>query len=1150
LKQKIYGINNTIPLHRKRAKEQKNIERLYIKYINMHLSSVSQARQALEASSLDEYRKIKEHTRKENVKKQNRKTLEEIEDWVKETSKPFSPPIENPLIKQQGNGFFETVMSGNISKVNQSISMYWGKKDVLNWRNSSGATPLIAACSKGDAERVFLLSNTIGIDVNAADENGCTGLWWAAFKGDIDIVNILLNERDLEINLAPRDGKTPLVIAREEGHEAVVARLNKENALEINGFRLRPPGSNAKTNPPFKNKINQLIYNAAKKGDSEKLEDLLNEWSGNKSALNWRNMDDDGRSALVAACYNGHVECVRALVNTSGVDVNLADKNGQTGLFFAVYNGNLEVVKELIAINDINPYIAPNKGEYKDKTPLMLALDGAEKGLINTSVGELITFRQIETILRKAGVRLRFSCKPDVDPSLKVISSMNVFFCKIFMCIEHKFKYKWNEEDAKKRDELFSAAENGTVDILKEILDTCGNVFILNWHSESTGETPLTIACANNNIECVKELVDTFGVRINEVNKKGETGLFKAASKGNADVVSVLVAVNGIEMNKAPYAEGEHESITPLEIAKKNGFDDIVRQLAMAGAKSDEKTLEKAVADTNAIAMSNAKVVFDFLQERNEEQYKKEKKYIEEKYKQELMDILNRNKYMEDAFISHVGGLLYTEVQKDDNDKLITLLNLFNKFLNSSILNWSKSEDESDEKLSGASMLLIACINNNAEMVKTLINIPDVDVNFKNNIGRTALMYACEYEYLYIIKLLLEHQDINVNFGDTKNRTALWYAVKEEKYKAVALSIQHPHLNINTISLNEEGKEETLLSFAWKNTLKPEGKSVEMEWKKSWDKLNETAKQAIQEDEHRVVTPDGDPSKMTPTERLLHYSRPDTSTKRYLDIEKNYSMGKMKEGWKKWEEKRSKKEEERRDRRGCYDCNDSTYKIFCVLRDALHKNENSKHDAGNLLLKVSRRVEQLYSLFKNLLDDWCGVSEVLNWKDEKTGRTPIIEIIRNNAKDNPGWMYYLANTHGVDIYIRDNKGKNAVDWLESLKLDPKPLENVQLQRIEYKENMDKEKDKKQREEQELEDIKQRKAIRIEEELKQRKAREEEHMKSPTPKPGFLSSVRESIFGKNNGGNNVKKNKSRIKNIKNSRKTRKVKKKYSRKMRNK
>lgn len=1124
----------------------------------MHLSSVSQARRAFEASSLDEYRKIKEHARKENVKRQNRKTLEEIEAWVKETSKQFSPPIENPLIKQQGDGFFETVMSGNISKVNQSISMYWGKKDVLNWRNSSdGSTPLIAACSKGDAESVFLLSNTIGIDVNAADENGRTGLWWAAFKGDINIVNILLNERDLEINLASHDGKTPLVIAREEGHEDVVARLNEANALEINGVRLRPPGSNAKTNPPSKRKINQLIYNAAKKGDSEKLEDLLNKWSGNISALNWRNMDDNGRSALVAACYNGRVECVRALVNTSGVDVNLADKNGKTGLFFAAYKGNLEVVKELIANNNINPYIAPKEGEHVGKTPLMIALDGAEKSLINTSVGELITFRHIETILRNAGVRLRFSCKPDVAPSLKVISSMNVFYCKIFKCVENEFNYKWDDENAKKRDELFSAAENGNVYILKEILDNCGNVFILNWHSESTGETPLTIACANNNIECVKELVDTFGVRINEVNKKGETGLFKAASNGNADVVNVLVEVNGIEMNKAPDAEGEHKNITPLEIAKKKGFDDIVRQLAMAGAKTDEKTLEKAVAETNAIATSNAKVMFDFLQERSKEQYKKEKKYIEKKYEKDLMDILNRNKYIENAFISHVGGLLYTEVQNDDNDKLITLLNLFNKFLNSSILNWSKSEDESDERLSGASMLLIACINNNAEMVKTLINIPDVDVNFKNNVGRTALMYACEYEYLYIIKLLLEHQDINVNFGDTKNRTALWYAVKEEKYKAVALSIQHPHLNINTISLNEEGKEETLLSFAWKNTLKPEGKSVEMEWKKSWDEVNEsygnyeTAKQAMREKKIRVDAPDRDAAKMPPTERLIHYPPVEkTPTESYLDIQKNSSMRKRKEGWEKWEERISKKEEERRDRRGCYDCNDSTYEIFCLLRDALHKNENSKRDAGNLLLKVSRRVELLYGLFKNLLDDWCGVSEVLNWKDEKTGRTPIIEIIRNNTKDYSAWMYYLANTHGVDIYIRDNKKKNAVDWLESLKLDPEPLENVQLGRIEYKENVDKMRDKKQREEQELEDRKQRKAIEIEEELKMRERDREEYMKSPSPKPGFLSSVRESIFGKNKGGNNVKKNKSRIKNIKNSRKTRKIKKKYSRKMRNK
>jgi ankyrin repeat protein len=59
---------------------------------------------------------------------------------------------------------------------------------------------------------------------------------------------------------------------------------------------------------------------------------------------------------------------------------------------------------------------------------------------------------------------------------------------------------------------------------------------------------------------------------------------------------------------------------------------------------------------------------------------------------------------------------------------------------------------------------------NNIQKVKELLDL-GVDVNSKNQYGRTPLYAACDYEYIDIVKLLLAHPDIDVtsktNYGDT-----------------------------------------------------------------------------------------------------------------------------------------------------------------------------------------------------------------------------------------------------------------------------------------------------------------------------------------------------------------------------------------------
>ena len=51
--------------------------------------------------------------------------------------------------------------------------------------------------------------------------------------------------------------------------------------------------------------------------------------------------------ALHKACFNGHLECAKALLG-AGADINKQDNTGWTPLMAAAQKGKIEVVRELL----------------------------------------------------------------------------------------------------------------------------------------------------------------------------------------------------------------------------------------------------------------------------------------------------------------------------------------------------------------------------------------------------------------------------------------------------------------------------------------------------------------------------------------------------------------------------------------------------------------------------------------------------------------------------------------------------------------------------------------------------------------------------------------------------------------------------------
>jgi pentatricopeptide repeat protein len=95
-----------------------------------------------------------------------------------------------------------------------------------------------------------------------------------------------------------------------------------------------------------KNLINKFIT-AAKNGKLENVKNLFERMQKKGISVDSPMSEDDGYTALIAACENNHLEIVRFLVE-NGANVNSVRKDHYTLLFIACNNGNLDIIRFLV----------------------------------------------------------------------------------------------------------------------------------------------------------------------------------------------------------------------------------------------------------------------------------------------------------------------------------------------------------------------------------------------------------------------------------------------------------------------------------------------------------------------------------------------------------------------------------------------------------------------------------------------------------------------------------------------------------------------------------------------------------------------------------------------------------------------------------
>jgi ankyrin repeat protein len=173
--------------------------------------------------------------------------------------------------------------------------------------NRYGVTPLIAACTNGNAEIVEMLL-AAGADPNVALRGGETPLMLAARTGKVEPVRALL-ARGAKVAAKDRRGQSALMWASAEGHAEAVSTLVAAGA----DFR-------ARTDAGF----DALLF-AARDGRLEVVRILLKAGADPKDSIKTKKSaargPKTGTSALHLAVENGHFELALELVR-AGVDPN------------------------------------------------------------------------------------------------------------------------------------------------------------------------------------------------------------------------------------------------------------------------------------------------------------------------------------------------------------------------------------------------------------------------------------------------------------------------------------------------------------------------------------------------------------------------------------------------------------------------------------------------------------------------------------------------------------------------------------------------------------------------------------------------------------------------------------------------------------
>ena len=254
-----------------------------------------------------------------------------------------------PLIMAAENGHVEVVaklLEHSTTDPNQATS-------------NNGTTPLCMAAENGHVEVVAKLLEHGATDPNqATTDNGATPLHMAAQYGRVEVVAKLLEHGTTDPNQATTDdGATPLLQAAQNGHVEVVAKLLEHGVTDVNQAT-----SNNGATP---------LFQAAMNGHVEVVAKLLEHGTTDPNQAE----TTDRATPLFMAAQEGHLQIVEQLLAAGGQTGTILTSNGATDLWAACWKGHADVVRFLLDRPSVE-IDRPSTATGPNTTPLEIAEAG------------------------------------------------------------------------------------------------------------------------------------------------------------------------------------------------------------------------------------------------------------------------------------------------------------------------------------------------------------------------------------------------------------------------------------------------------------------------------------------------------------------------------------------------------------------------------------------------------------------------------------------------------------------------------------------------------------------------------------------------------------------------------------------------------
>lgn len=685
--------------------------------------------------------------------------------------------------------------------------------------NERGMTAMHLAAKEGHVRAVAAILKHKG-SAEIKNPNGDTPMHLAAAGGHVNVVKRLCAKNPSIRNEKNGDNETPLILAAKRGHAAVVKEL------------LHVPGSESKGSR--NNEVWEGFYPlhyAASKGHDELVRLLVTK---EKYNVNIRR-DPDRQTPIHAAVESKSVTMIPLLIDL-GADVIAADENGDTALHFAATMDRLEACKALLSDIPNTKIEAIDLPNIEKETPLHRACSKGYTDVVELLLGngadcnkrcfDGFTPLHLAAAWRHPNVvRLLLDNKASDYDALDDSEATPIIMAAghgntdaTAMLLEAGAAV--DRADSRGSTALHYAVWGGHLDCVKLLIEK-GDADYKRRINDVL--TPLHVAAANGHVAVVSYLLEK-GAQLSVTAETFGTPLELAMKEGKFDVVEFLVgkgATTTMEISE-PSSWGKNAKI--LEFAQQHplsfniAFSTYSLQQAIISAdnKLTSDLLEK-IADVNeecepyktvlqAAAWIGPTSIVERLLQKGADPNIKGGRYGSALHAAIRFKILPSVRLLlehgADPAIEHEGqGAIFLAFQngnfeivtallermdstaraaKDRNGRslLASAISLGNKTIADYLISLDLVSIK-DKDLHGRTLLMEAVLRNNADMVKTLLEM-GADPNASDTEGKTPLIRAIASRRINneIVAALLEHPNLDPALKDCRGRTYVYWAAR------------------------------------------------------------------------------------------------------------------------------------------------------------------------------------------------------------------------------------------------------------------------------------------------------------------------------------------------------------------------------------